>query len=286
MVFVEADGGFVADADFEVDAADAVDAEAVFEEADEAASDAAAAGFFVDGEDEDAGFVGAFDDAEEESLDAGAVFRDDEAFGVEVSDLEEESAVVGFAEGAVGELDDRVEVLRFEVAEVDQDHVLEEGVRHLELRGDVEVRRQRLVPFARSGRVEFPLSEVLLGLARRGPFVAEVAAGRRFDTALAFHEATGMDVLVTDVDPRVLEAPRELRAKVDDLLDPKVGLYEGAALIYAQRIPEELQLAAARLAHRVGAPLALRPLKDEWADVREVFPRYEQVLGGWRLYRP
>ncbi|HVL48755.1 MAG TPA: UPF0146 family protein [Candidatus Thermoplasmatota archaeon] len=110
--------------------------------------------------------------------------------------------------------------------------------------------------------------------------VAEVAAGRRFDLALAFAER-GADVLVTDVDPGVLEAPSPLRAALDDLVRPDRALYAGSDLVVARRLPEELQRAAWALARDLGAPLAFRPLKDEegeWGPAR-----VRRLAGGWRV---
>lgn len=116
----------------------------------------------------------------------------------------------------------------------------------------------------------------------RGRRVVEVAAGTSFSVALELARVAA-EVTVTDVDARVLAAPSPLRALVHDLTrDPPAAL--GAAdLVVAVRIPEELQLAAARCADALGADLALRPLKDEWADLG---PRRGTMLGdGWRLYR-
>lgn len=115
----------------------------------------------------------------------------------------------------------------------------------------------------------------------------EVAAGDRFEAALALVAAVpGAQVWVTDVHPKVLRAPPPLVARVDDLWAPDLSLYRGAALVYGLRIPEELQGAAARVARTVGAPFAHLPLKDEYADLSDVFPRPPRVLsGGWRLHR-
>ena len=110
--------------------------------------------------------------------------------------------------------------------------------------------------------------------------VVELAAGRRFDLALDL-AARGLAVTVTDVDARVLSAPPPLAAFTDDLHRPDLARYRGAVLLVARRLPEELQLAAARLAHAAGVPLAFRPLKDELADVGPV-----TLLEGWRLLNP
>lgn len=126
----------------------------------------------------------------------------------------------------------------------------------------------------------------LLALAASAGKVVEVGAGARFDVALALKAANvAGEVIVTDVSPAVLQAPRDLAAFVDDVTRPSWPLYEGAGLVYGVRLPEELQLPTARVARRVGAAFAVRPLKDELADVREVFRRGESLGGGWWLHR-
>jgi uncharacterized UPF0146 family protein len=87
---------------------------------------------------------------------------------------------------------------------------------------------------------------------------------------------------VTDVDPRVMLAPTTLEARMLDLTRPSLEGLEGVDLVYAVRLPEELQLSASRLAVALGADLALRPLKDEWA---ELGPRRHLVWpDGWRYW--
>lgn len=118
--------------------------------------------------------------------------------------------------------------------------------------------------------------------------VVELASGPRFDEALqAARALPGCEVVVTDVDPRVREAPPPLRGEVDDLLKPRLAVYEGAALLYAARLPEELHAAAGALARRAGADLALRLLGDEapalpgW-PAPEAFP---DAAGPWLRWR-
>ena len=111
----------------------------------------------------------------------------------------------------------------------------------------------------------------------------EVGAGARFETALALREANPRARwIVSDVDPRVLLAPPELEARLVDLTRPDPGALSGVDLVYAVRLPEELQLAALRLARALGADLALRPLKDEWADVGPA--RHVVWPDGWRYW--
>lgn len=112
-----------------------------------------------------------------------------------------------------------------------------------------------------------------------------MAAGASFATALALQaHAPQAAFVVTDVDPRVLQAPPPLTGVLHDLTRDGPRPFAGADLLYAVRLPEELQASAARLARRLGADLALRPLKDEWADLAPHFLRHETWPGGWRFY--
>lgn len=136
------------------------------------------------------------------------------------------------------------------------------------------------------GALAVPVPDALLDVARAARKVVEVGAGRAFGTALAFKAAAPRaDVVVTDVNPVVRDAPAPLAAVVDDVTAPAWHVYEGAGLVYGIRLPEELQVPAARVARRVGAAFAVRPLKDEWADVSDDYPRVERLPDGWRLYR-
>lgn len=123
----------------------------------------------------------------------------------------------------------------------------------------------------------------LIERARRARCGLEVAAGARFETALALREANpGARWIVSDIDERVLLAPPPLDARILDLTRPDVEGLAGVDLVYAVRIPEELQLPASRLARALGADLALRPLKDEWADLAP--RRYVAWPDGWRYH--
>lgn len=111
--------------------------------------------------------------------------------------------------------------------------------------------------------------------------VVEVGVGNDFEAAREFQRA-GHEVLTTDVHPR--EPPPGIRFVLDDITAPELRHYAGAALVYGVRLPEELQASAARVAREVGALLAVRCLKDEWADVSMYFPRHAVLGDGWRLY--
>lgn len=130
------------------------------------------------------------------------------------------------------------------------------------------------------GRV---LPAPLVARARDARVGLEVGAGTRFETALALRSANeSARWIVSDVDPRVMLAPPVLEARVVDVTRPDLESLRGVDLVYALRLPEELQMAAMQLARALKADLALRPLKDEWADVGPA--RHVAWPGGWRYW--
>lgn len=130
-----------------------------------------------------------------------------------------------------------------------------------------------------------PLPQALLERARRARKAVEVGAGPVWGTALALAQAAPQaEWWVTDVDARVLQAPAPLRAALFDVTRAPPPELSGADLVYAVRLPEELQLSCARFARHVGADLALRPLKDEWADVTPAYRRSVAWPDGWRYF--
>lgn len=121
--------------------------------------------------------------------------------------------------------------------------------------------------------------------------VVEVGVGGRFDVLETLLERRpDLDLVATDVHEAALEgAPAGVATHVDDVVSPRVGIYEGAGLLYAVRCPAELQVPLARLADRVGARLAIRALKDEWADVDRVLGPHELASPegvAWRIWPP
>jgi uncharacterized protein len=126
------------------------------------------------------------------------------------------------------------------------------------------------------------LPPALVARYRGARKVVELAAGTRVDVALAWAAALpGVEVVLVDVDPRVAEAKAPLRGAVDDLLRPTIALYEGASLLYAVRLPEDLHPAALALARAVGVDLALRLLGDEAPAAGEL-PALR--IEGWHLW--
>ncbi len=124
----------------------------------------------------------------------------------------------------------------------------------------------------------------LLAAIPNGAQIVEIGAGARFATALDL-AGLGYAVTVTDVDPRVLDAPAPLAAVIDDVLQPDAGLFAHAALIVSVRPPEEIQTALARLAAGLGVPLILRPLGNEWVEFTGILGPPRRV-SGWLCYPP
>lgn len=120
------------------------------------------------------------------------------------------------------------------------------------------------------------------------PFVVEVGVGGRFQTlANLAQRRPEARLLAVDVDPGGLSgAPEGVTTRVDDVHEPRFSLYRGAELVFACRPPAELQTAIARLAAAIGAGLALRALKDEWADLEEILgrPRLPEGPQAWRWW--
>jgi uncharacterized UPF0146 family protein len=120
------------------------------------------------------------------------------------------------------------------------------------------------------------------------PRVVEVGVGGRFDALRELAERRPQARLVAvDVDPAGLEgAPAGVETHVDDVHEPRASIYRGVDLVFARRPPAELQPAIARLARAHGADLALRALKDEWADLTGILgePAIPPEAGAWRWW--
>lgn len=94
--------------------------------------------------------------------------------------------------------------------------------------------------------------------------VVEVGVGERFDVAERL-AAAGVAVTVTDVEPRAV--PAGLRFVRDDVTDPTLGVYEDADVIFAQRLPPELQRPVLDVAEAVGAACIFTTLGGDPAVV-------------------
>lgn len=136
------------------------------------------------------------------------------------------------------------------------------------------------------------LPESLVGELPEGALVVEVGVGGRWDT-LAWLRGERPDLVLraTDVRADRLQRPPDgVEPWQDDVIAPDVGLYEGAALVYSVRCPEELQAPLARVASAVAARLALAVVKDELADIhRWMGPArvdHDDVGRTWRVHEP
>lgn len=104
----------------------------------------------------------------------------------------------------------------------------------------------------------------------------ELAIGDRDDVAAALSRE-GVSVLATDIEEQILS--ESVRFVQDDLLNPVLPLYAEADVLYARRLPEELQPAAVRIARHSEAPLYFTTLGFEVPTVR--VERVQTAAGIW-----
>lgn len=93
--------------------------------------------------------------------------------------------------------------------------------------------------------------------------IVEVGVGRLPEAAVELSKLLpACEIVATDIaEPPGL--PSNIKFVRDDVTDPDLSIYEGAALVYSMRPPPELQPYLLRLAREVGADLLLRPLAGE-----------------------
>ena len=94
--------------------------------------------------------------------------------------------------------------------------------------------------------------------------VVEVGVGNRFDVAEHL-VAEGVSVTVTDVESR--EVPTDVQFVRDDITDPALGVYEDAGVVFAQRLPPELQRPVMDVAEAVDAACVFTTLGGDPAVV-------------------
>lgn len=94
--------------------------------------------------------------------------------------------------------------------------------------------------------------------------VVELGIGHRTELAASL-AADGVRVTATDIVD--IEAPPDIRYVRDDLFDPTVSLYRDADLLYARRLPSELQGPARSLADSVECPLVFTTLGFEHPSI-------------------
>ena len=101
------------------------------------------------------------------------------------------------------------------------------------------------------------------GSARK---IVEVGVGHRIDVAIAVKmRLPHTEVVVTDRDESRIRThrTRKVKAVVDDVVTPRIIVYEGAGLVYSIQPPVELIPSLVSLARRVGADLLVVPVMDE-----------------------
>ena len=86
--------------------------------------------------------------------------------------------------------------------------------------------------------------------------VVEVGVGSYYEVA-EYLKRRGFKVITVDISPK-----REETVK-DDVLNPRIKIYEGASLIYSIRPPYEIQESIIKLAEKIGCDAIIVPLKSE-----------------------
>lgn len=125
------------------------------------------------------------------------------------------------------------------------------------------------------------IPRTLLERHENSRLIVEVGVGDDYEAALAFADQCPLaQVVVTDIDPSVRDAPDPLEGRVDDVTDPQWKLYKHADLLYGRRLPEDLQARAAKLAKDVEADWAHKPLGNEVADLDHLGGTL-QIVEGW-----
>ncbi|NPA48025.1 MAG: hypothetical protein GXO14_05225 [Thermococci archaeon] len=102
-----------------------------------------------------------------------------------------------------------------------------------------------------------------LNLRTQGLLV-ELGVGFNFKVALRL-KALGRDVVVVDKNEAAVKAAERagLKAYVDDIFDPAVGIYSDAGALYSVRPTPELVPSIVRLAAIVSRPVYLLPFSGD-----------------------
>ena len=102
--------------------------------------------------------------------------------------------------------------------------------------------------------------------------VVEVGVGSLPHVALLLKDK--LDVVVTDINEQEYAGVRFCR---DDIVEPDIGIYRNASLLYSIRPPIDIQDAMAKTAKEVGADLLIRPFGNEKADLQKYYRDYALV---------
>lgn len=98
--------------------------------------------------------------------------------------------------------------------------------------------------------------------------IVEVGVGKVPDVAIELQRLLPeCEVIVTDV-AEPPELPGRVKFLRDDITEPSLSVYKGAALIYTIRPPPELQPYLLGVAREAGADLLIKPLASESMSLR------------------
>ncbi len=96
--------------------------------------------------------------------------------------------------------------------------------------------------------------------------IVEVGIGHRISVAIEVKtRLPNSEVVVTDNDESWIRLHRTRKVKLvlDDVVHPRMLVYEGACLVYSLHPPLELIPSLMNVASRVGADLLIMPVSDE-----------------------
>ena len=96
--------------------------------------------------------------------------------------------------------------------------------------------------------------------------IVEVGVGHRIDVAISVKtRLPTAEVVVTDSDESWIRSHRtsKVKAVVDDVVSPRLAVYEGAGLVYSLQPPVELVPSLVKLVEKIGADLLVVPVMDE-----------------------
>ncbi len=126
------------------------------------------------------------------------------------------------------------------------------------------------------------IAEFIASKYQRVGKIVEVMVGKNpWIAAAVKKQLSNTEVVVVDRYQETIDYIKQVCPEVkgvkDDILDPRLEIYEGAALIYAIRPPDELLPRMYDLAERIGADVLVRPYSD--VDGHFYYPSRD----GWRL---
>jgi len=119
------------------------------------------------------------------------------------------------------------------------------------------------------------LAEYLSQKIRKGKII-EVGVGFNFKAALKLKEL-GFDILVVDWNSKAIETAKglKLNAVVDDIFNPRLGIYNGASAIYSIRPTPEMMPYLIKLARTIKAPLYIIPFSTDSAPKEMKLENYK-----------